>query len=42
MSLKDYIDNKPVIKTDRLVLRPLVASDVAALLEWMPDRSIYT
>ena len=41
MSLKDYIDNKPVIKTDRLVLRPLVASDVAALLDWMPDRSIY-
>ena len=41
MSLKDYIDNKPVIETDRLILRPLASSDTDALKEWMPDRSIY-
>lgn len=42
MALKDYIYNKPVIETDRLILRPLVSSDVMALKEWMPDKSIYT
>ncbi len=42
MALKDYIENKPVIETDRLILRPLVSSDTDALKEWMPDRSNYT
>ena len=42
MALKDYIYNKPVIKTDRLLLRPLSPSDIPALKEWMPDKSIYT
>ncbi len=41
MALKDYIYNKPTIITDRLVIRPMVASDVDALKEWMPDKSIY-
>ena len=42
MVLRDYIYNKPVIETGRLILRPLVSSDIAALKEWMPDKSIYT
>ena len=42
MALKDYIENKPVIETDRLIIRPLVSSDTYVLKEWMPDRSIYT
>lgn len=41
MALADYLINKPVIKTDRLVLRPMTFSDVSALKEWMPDKSIY-
>ena len=42
MALADYIHNKPVIETDRLILRPLADSDISALKEWMPDKSIYT
>ena len=42
MALADYINNKPVIETNRLILRPMVVSDVAALKKWMPDKSIYT
>jgi len=42
MALADYIDAKPVIDTSRLRLRPLHASDVPALREWTPDKSIYT
>ena len=42
MSLNEYIDHKPTIETDRLILRPLLPSDTDALKEWMPDKSIYT
>lgn len=42
MALADYINDKPVIETGRLILRPMTVSDVPALYEWMPDRSIYT
>ncbi|MCR4894639.1 MAG: GNAT family N-acetyltransferase [Eubacteriales bacterium] len=42
MALKDYIYNKPVIETDRLVIRPMNVTDIPALKKWMPDRSIYT
>ena len=42
MALADYINDKPVIETDRLILRPMTVLDVPALKEWMPDRSIYT
>lgn len=42
MALSDYIYHKPVIETERLVLRPMNVTDVPALKEWMPDRSIYT
>ena len=37
MALADYIENKPVIETDRLLLREMTVSDVPALKEWMPD-----
>ncbi len=42
MALADYINNKPVIETDRLTIRSMTAADVPALKKWMPDRSIYT
>ena len=42
MALADYIYNKPIIETERLILRPMTSSDVPALNEWMPDKSIYT
>lgn len=42
MALADFIYQKPIIETDRLILRPMVSSDVPALKEWMPDKSIYT
>jgi len=42
MMLADYIYDKPVIETDRLIIRPMTVSDVPALKKWMPDRSIYT
>ena len=41
MALADYIVTKPVIETKRLRIRPMAASDVPALSEWMPDPSIY-
>lgn len=41
MALADYINSKPTIETDRLILRPMIAADVPALKEWMPDKSIY-
>ena len=42
MALKDYIDMKPTIGTERLTIRPLCADDVPALREWMSEPSIYT
>ena len=42
MALADYINNKPTIETDRLIVRPMIAADIPALKEWMPDKSIYT
>ncbi len=42
MALADYIVSKPVIDTPRLRIRPMCESDIPALKEWMPDRSIYT
>ena len=42
MALADYVNEKPVIDTSRLRLRPLCISDVPALKEWMPDSSLYT
>ncbi len=42
MALRDYIDNKPVLETRQLVLRPLRPEDAADLAEWLGDRSLYT
>ena len=42
MALADYIHSKPVIKTKRLVIRPMEKEDVPALKEWLPNPSIYT
>ena len=41
MALADYIQSKPVIKTERLRIRPMDASDVPSLKEWLADKSIY-
>ncbi|MDO5564444.1 MAG: GNAT family protein [Eubacteriales bacterium] len=41
MSLKDYINNKPTLETNRLILRTLTKEDVPALCEWMSDKTIY-
>ena len=42
MSLKDYIYEKPVIRTDRLTIREMCADDVPALREWTADKDIYS
>lgn len=41
MELADYITRKPVIETDRLILRPMTERDVPLLYEWMPDITMY-
>ena len=41
MKLKDYIQNKPILETEQLVLRPLQKEDVADLKEWLSNKSIY-
>jgi ribosomal-protein-alanine N-acetyltransferase len=41
MALRDYIDRKPVIETERLRLRPMQPEDVPALMEWTADKAIY-
>ena len=37
MALADFVEKKPTLETERLWIRPLVKSDVAALKEWMGD-----
>ena len=39
--LADYINNKPVIETGRLIIRPMTVLDVPSLKKWMTDKSIY-
>ena len=39
--LADYINNKPTIETDHLILRPMKEVDVPALKKRLPDESIY-
>ena len=41
MKLQDYVQNKPVLETEQLILRPLRKEDVADLKEWLGDSSIY-
>ena len=42
MALSDYITAKPVIETERLILRPITSSDVPALSQWLGDKELYT
>lgn len=39
--LKDYVTNKPVIHTQRLLLRKMVAGDADDLREWLGLPEIY-
>jgi ribosomal-protein-alanine N-acetyltransferase len=41
MALKDYINDKPILETERLVLRALVPTDINDLKEWLSDNSLY-
>ncbi len=41
MALADYINNKPIIETDHLIIRPMTETDVPALKLWMPEKSVY-
>ena len=41
MALLDYLVNKPVIETRRLVIRPMKKEDVPALKEWIMEPSLY-
>ena len=41
MKLQDYVQNKPDLETERLILRPLRKDDVADLKEWLGDNSVY-
>ena len=40
--LKDYEINKPVLETDRLIIRKISESDVGDLKEWLGRDEIYT
>lgn len=41
MALTDYIEQKPVIEAERVLLRPMTVDDVPDLRDWMPDPAIY-
>ena len=41
MALTDYVENKPVIETERLIIREMVPDDIPALRQWMGDEQIY-
>lgn len=41
MALADFIETKPIIHTERFILRMMCADDIPALKEWMSDKSIY-
>ena len=40
--LKDYLENKPILETPRLLLRPLTPDDVPDLRRWLARDEIYT
>lgn len=40
--LKDYLENKPIIETPRLLLRQLTPDDVPDLRRWLARDEIYT
>lgn len=41
MALQDYIQKKPILETETLILRTLESSDVADLKEWLSETSLY-
>lgn len=41
MSLKDYLIKKPVLETERLILRELRPEDTDDLREWLSDPGLY-
>jgi ribosomal-protein-alanine N-acetyltransferase len=42
MALNDYITEKPVIETNRLIIRELTSEDIPALKQWLADKAVYT
>lgn len=40
--LKDYLENKPILETPRLILRTLTPDDVPDLRRWLARDEIYT
>ena len=40
--LKDYEMDKPILETDRLIIRTLNDNDAADLKEWLGRDEIYT
>lgn len=41
MSLCDYINNKPTLRTERLTLRTLSREDADDLRQWTPNKELY-
>lgn len=41
MALQDYIQKKPILETETLILRTLEPFDVADLKEWLSEASLY-
>ena len=41
MKLQDFVQDKPILVTEQLILRPLRKEDVADLKEWLGDSSVY-
>lgn len=41
MSLSDYIDNKPPLQTEHLLLRTMTPADTEDLREWTPNKELY-
>lgn len=41
MALADYMEQKPTIQTERLILRPMRSEDIPDLKEWMADKELY-
>ena len=41
MKLQDFVQDKPILETEQLILRPLRKEDVADLKEWLGDSSVY-
>ena len=40
MKLQDFVQDKPILETEQLILRPLRKEDVVDLKEWLGDSSV--